>query len=155
MVSSYAAFGIVFMFFWGIYYLCNKNNCVEYSRIELLLFYIFTRIVPVLMIPERKTEIWILLLLEWIIFGLLSYYLYSKKTEKVYMRVIAFYLFCPVSILFILSGDSTGMCLSVLGILLLCMADRYVKKKGGTLLQFATEYFLLNIGILGWIVAKK
>ena len=52
MVSSYAAFGIVFMFFWGIYYLCNKNNCVEYSRIELLLFYIFTRIVPVLMIPE-------------------------------------------------------------------------------------------------------
>ena len=155
MVSSYAAFGIVFMFFWGIYYLCNKNNCVEYSRIELLLFYIFTRIVPVLMIPERKTEIWILLLLEWIIFGLLSYYLYSKKTEKVYMRVIAFYLFCPVSILFILSGDSTGMCLSVLGILLLCMADRYVKKKGGTLLQFVTEYFLLNIGILGWIVAKK
>lgn len=131
MVSSYAAFGIVFMFFWGIYYLCNKNNCVEYSRIELLLFYIFTRIVPVLMIPERKTEIWILLLLEWIIFGLLSYYLYSKKTEKVYMRVIAFYLFCPVSILFILSGDSTGMCLSVLGILLLCMADRYVKKKEG------------------------
>lgn len=131
MVSSYAAFGIVFMFFWGIYYLCNKNNCVEYSRIELLLFYIFTRIVPVLMIPERKTEIWMLLLLEWIIFGLLSYYLYSKKTEKVYMRVIAFYLFCPVSILFILSGDSTGMCLSVLGILLLCMADRYVKKKEG------------------------
>ena len=62
MVSSYAAFGIVFMFFWGIYYLCNKNNCVEYSRIELLLFYIFTRIVPVLMIPERKTEIWILLI---------------------------------------------------------------------------------------------
>ena len=101
MVSSYAAFGIVFMFFWGIYYLCNKNNCVEYSRIELLLFYIFTRIVPVLMIPERKTEIWILLLLEWIIFGLLSYYLYSKKTEKVYLRVIAFYLFCTVSILFI------------------------------------------------------
>lgn len=155
MISSYVAFGIAFMFFWGIYYLCNKNNCVEYSRIELLLFYIFTRIVPVLMIPERKTEIWTLLLLEWIILGLLSYYIYSNKTEKVQMLAIAFYLFCPASILFILSGDSMGMCLSVLGLLILCMADQYVKKREGSLLQFVAEYFLLNIGLLGWITAKK
>ena len=129
MVSSYAAFGIVFMFFWGIYYLCNKNNCVEYSLIELLLFYIFTRIVPVLMIPERKTEIWILLLLEWIIFGLLSYYLYSKKTEKVYMRVIAFYLFCPLSILFILSGDSTGMLYLAIALVSGCAIVYFARKK--------------------------
>ena len=155
MISSYVAFGIAFMFFWGIYYLCNKNNCVEYSRVELLLFYIFTRIVPVLMISERKTEIWILLLLEWIILGLLSYYIYSNKTEKVCILVIAFYLFCPVSILFILSGESTGMCLSVFGILILCMADQYVRKREGSLLRFVPQYFLLNIGLLGWIVAKK
>jgi hypothetical protein len=43
MVSSYAAFGIVFMFFWGIYYLCNKNNCVEYrvfsNRTAVILYF--------------------------------------------------------------------------------------------------------------------
>ena len=29
MVSSYAAFGIVFMFFWGIYYLCYNKIIKE------------------------------------------------------------------------------------------------------------------------------
>ena len=155
MVASYIAFGIAFIYFWGIYYLCSKNGQVQYSNAELLLFYIFTRIVPVAMIAGQKTNIWILILLEWIILGLLSYYVYQNKCGEIRKTVFAFYLFCPVSILFIVSGDSKGMCLSVLGILLLCMADRYVKKKNGSLMQFLPEYFLVNIGMFGWITARK
>lgn len=155
MIASYVEFGIAFLFFWGIYYLCSKNGQVQYSNAELLLFYVFTRIVPVAMIPGQKTNIWILVLLEWIILGLLDYYVYQNKEREIRKTAVAFYLFCPVSILFILSGDSKGMCLSVIGILILCIADRYIKKKNGSLIQFVLEYFLANIGMFGWITAQK
>lgn len=153
MISSYTVFGIAFSFFWGIYYLCNKKGQPDYTKQEIAAAYIFTRIVPVCMLTDKSVQIWLLLLFEWIILALLGYYVYHNKTAIVQRRTIMFYIFCPAAPLFILAGSSIGMCLSVIGILCLCMADCFVTSKGGSLMAFVPEYFLGNIGILGWIVS--
>ena len=154
MISSYVFIGISFSIFWGIYLLRKKKEGIPcYSKGEILLFYLVSRILPVTILPDMQKAIWRNIFLEWFILALLYYYVHNKKTEKVQSSILVFYLFQPGSILAILTGNERLIFLILPVMMVICLLDEYVKRKKGSLFAFLPEYLIGNVAIFCWFAA--
>lgn len=107
----------------------QEKGPVEFSRGEILLFYIATRIVPLFMLQTRSSRNLLCLSTEWMILGLLYFYISRRRTASAQKRALAFYLFQPGISCFILSGNLKAMYLTMFVLTVLCMADRLLQKR--------------------------
>lgn len=150
MIPSYCAIGIFFGIFWGVCVLCLRSGRLSFSRAELLVFYLFSRIVPVFMQEHIAARSLLCLLLEWILIGVLT--AVCRKREAAGRRMLAFYLFQPASIFCILEGMVSGLYLVFLFFMAVLTLEHLIRPHGGRLLSFWPEYLSGCIGIYctGW-----
>ena len=89
MIPSYCAIGIFFGIFWGVCVLCLRSGRLSFSRAELLVFYLFSRIVPVFMQEHIAARSLLCLLLEWILIGVLTAVCRKKRSSwTAYARLL-------------------------------------------------------------------
>ncbi len=67
MLSCFIAVIVFCVLFWVTYLTCKKKGPVEFSRGEILLFYIATRIVPLFMLQTRSSRNLLCLSTGWMI----------------------------------------------------------------------------------------
>lgn len=155
MLSCFIAVIVFCVLFWGTYLTCRKKGPVEFSRGEILLFYIATRIVPLFMLQTRSSRNLLCLSTEWMILGLLYFYISRSRTESAQNRALAFYLFQPGISCFILSGNLKAMYLTMFVLTVLCMADRLLQKKNIGREAFLPEYLYGGAGLFLWNIATQ
>ena len=153
MISVLVATGIVYFGFWFICF-CRGQYCT-YSKFELFCFYLITRIGPAAMLQSGQISVWRNVILECAVLLLLVYYVRRQKKKALHSTIYACYLFQPFTGICILSGRIEGVCLLFLMLALLCVCDRMIKKKNGTLMQFLPEYVLAGLGVYGWFWATE
>ena len=153
MISSYFYVGILFSFFWGLYFLRKRKYLLTFSKPMLLFFYVLARLIPVAMLSEIQTGIWRNFICEWIfIFGMICY-IRKRKSSAISGCIYCFYLFQPGIILGILSGSWIFLPVMSVFVVILCILDLFIKKQGGSLMAFQKEYLLFSIGIFGLFTA--
>lgn len=81
------------------------------------------------MLQTRSSRNLLCLSTEWMILGLLYFYISRRRTASAQKRALAFYLFQPGISCFILSGNLKAMYLTMFVLTVLCMADRLLQKK--------------------------
>ena len=155
MLSCFIAVIVFCILFWVTYLTCKKKGPVEFSRGEILLFYIATRIVPLFMLQTRSSRNLLCLSTEWMILGLLYFYISRRRTASAQKRALAFYLFQPVISCFILSGNLKAMYLTMFVLTVLCMADRLLQKKNIGREAFLPEYLYGGAGLFLWNIATQ
>lgn len=155
MLSCFIAVIVFCVLFWVTYLTCRKKGPVEFSRGEILLFYIATRIVPLFMLQTRSSRNLLCLSTEWMILGLLYFYISRRRTESAQKRALAFYLFQPGISCFILSGNLKAMYLTMFVLTVLCMADRLLQKKNIGREAFLPEYLYGGAGLYLWNIATQ
>lgn len=155
MLSCFIAVIVFCVLFWVTYLTCKKKGPVEFSRGEILLFYIATRIVPLFMLQTRSSRNLLCLSTEWMILGLLYFYISRRRTESAQKRALAFYLFQPGISCFILSGNLKAMYLTMFVLTVLCMADRLLQKKNIGREAFLPEYLYGGAGLFLWNIATQ
>lgn len=155
MLSCFIAVIVFCVLFWVTYLTCKKKGRVEFSRGEILLFYIVTRIVPLFMLQTRSSRNLLCLSTEWMILGLLYFYISRRRTASAQKRALAFYLFQPGISCFILSGNRKAMYLTMFVLTVLCMADRLLQKKNIRREAFLPEYLLGGAGLFLWNIATQ
>ena len=155
MLSCFIAVIVFCVLFWVTYLTCRKKGPVEFSRGEILLFYIATRIVPLFMLQTRSSRNLLCLSTEWMILGLLYFYISRRRTASAQKRALAFYLFQPGISCFILSGNLKAMYLTMFVLTVLCMADRLLQKKNIGREVFLPEYLYGGAGLFLWNIATQ
>ena len=155
MLSCFIAVIVFCVLFWVTYLTCRKKGPMEFSRGEILLFYIATRIVPLFMLQTRSSRNLLCLSTEWMILGLLYFYISRRRTESAQKRALAFYLFQPGISCFILSGNLKAMYLTMFVLTVLCMADRLLQKKNIGREAFLPEYLYGGAGLYLWNIATQ
>lgn len=155
MLSCFIAVIVFCVLFWVTYLTCKKKGPVEFSRGEILLFYIATRIVPLFMLQTRSSRNLLCLSTEWMILGLLYFYISRRRTASAQKRALAFYLFQPGISCFILSGNLKAMYLTMFVLTVLCMADRLLQKKNIGREAFLPEYLYGGAGLYLWNIATQ
>lgn len=155
MLSCFIAVIVFCVLFWVTYLTCRKKGPVEFSRGETLLFYIATRIVPLFMLQTRSSRNLLCLSTEWMILGLLYFYISRRRTASAQKRALAFYLFQPGISCFILSGNLKAMYLTMFVLTVLCMADRLLQKKNIGREVFLPEYLYGGAGLFLWNIATQ
>lgn len=155
MLSCFIAVIVFCVLFWVTYLTCRKKGPVEFSRGETLLFYIATRIVPLFMLQTRSSRNLLCLSTEWMILGLLYFYISRRRTASAQKRALAFYLFQPGISCFILSGNLKAMYLTMFVLTVLCMADRLLQKKNIGREAFLPEYLYGGAGLFLWNIATQ
>lgn len=155
MLSCFIAVIVFCILFWVTYLTCKKKGPVEFSRGEILLFYIATRIVPLFMLQTRSSRNLLCLSTEWMILGLLYFYISRRRTVSAQKRALAFYLFQPGISCFILSGNLKAMYLTMFVLTVLCMADRLLQKKNIGREAFLPEYLYGGAGLFLWNIATQ
>ena len=155
MLSCFIAVIVFCILFWVTYLTCKKKGPVEFSRGEILLFYIATRIVPLFMLQTRNSRNLLCLSTEWMILGLLYFYISRRRTASAQKRALAFYLFQPGISCFILSGNLKAMYLTMFVLTVLCMADRLLQKKNIGREAFLPEYLYGGAGLFLWNIATQ
>lgn len=155
MLSCFIAVIVFCVLFWVTYLTCRKKGPVEFSRGEILLFYIATRIVPLFMLQTRSSRNLLCLSTEWMISGLLYFYISRRRTASAQKRALAFYLFQPGISCFILSGNLKAMYLTMFVLTVLCMADRLLQKKNIGREAFLPEYLYGGAGLFLWNIATQ
>lgn len=155
MLSCFIAVIVFCVLFWVTYLTCKKKGPVEFSRGEILLFYIATRIVPLFMLQTRSSRNLLCLSTEWMILGLLYFYISRRRTASAQTRALAFYLFQPGISCFILSGNLKAMYLTMFVLTVLCMADRLLQKKNIGREAFLPEYLYGGAGLFLWNIATQ
>ena len=155
MLSCFIAVIVFCVLFWVTYLTCKKKGPVEFSRGEILLFYIATRIVPLFMLQTRSSRNLLCLSTEWMILGLLYFYISRRRTVSAQKRALAFYLFQPGISCFILSGNLKAMYLTMFVLTVLCMADRLLQKKNIGREAFLPEYLYGGAGLFLWNIATQ
>lgn len=155
MLSCFIAVIVFCVLFWVTYLTCRKKRPVKFSRGEILLFYIATRIVPLFMLQTRSSRNLLCLSTEWMILGLLYFYISRRRTESAQKRALALYLFQPGISCFILSGNLKAMYLTMFVLTVLCMADRLLQKKNIGREAFLPEYLYGGAGLYLWNIATQ
>lgn len=155
MLSCFIAVIVFCVLFWVTYLTCKKKGPVGFSRGEILLFYIATRIVPLFMLQTRSSRNLLCLSTEWMILGLLYFYISRRRTASAQKRALAFYLFQPGISCFILSGNLKAMYLTMFVLTVLCMADRLLQKKNIGREAFLPEYLYGGAGLFLWNIATQ
>lgn len=155
MLSCFIAVIVFCVLFWVTYLTCKKKGPVEFSRGEILLFYIATRIVPLFMLQTRSSRNLLCLSTEWMILGLLYFYISRRRTASAQKKALAFYLFQPGISCFILSGNLKAMYLTMFVLTVLCMADRQLQKKNIGREAFLPEYLYGGAGLFLWNIATQ
>lgn len=155
MLSCFIAVIVFCVLFWVTYLTCRKKGPVEFSQGEILLFYIATRIVPLFMLQTRSSRNLLCLSTEWMILGLLYFYISRRRTASAQKRALAFYLFQPGISCFILSGNLKAMYLTMFVLTVLCMADRLLQKKNIGREAFLPEYLYGGAGLFLWNIATQ
>ena len=155
MLSCFIAVIVFCILFWVTYLTCKKKGPVGFSRGEILLFYIATRIVPLFMLQTRSSRNLLCLSTEWMILGLLYFYISRRRTASAQKRALAFYLFQPGISCFILSGNLKAMYLTMFVLTVLCMADRLLQKKNIGREAFLPEYLYGGAGLFLWNIATQ
>ena len=155
MLSCFIAVIVFCVLFWVTYLTCKEKGPVEFSRGEILLFYIATRIVPLFMLQTRSSRNLLCLSTEWMILGLLYFYISRRRTASAQKRALAFYLFQPGISCFILSGNLKAMYLTMFVLTVLCMADRLLQKKNIGREAFLPEYLYGGAGLFLWNIATQ
>lgn len=155
MLSCFIAVIVFCILFWVTYLTCKKKGPVEFSQGEILLFYIATRIVPLFMLQTRSSRNLLCLSTEWMILGLLYFYISRRRTASAQKRALAFYLFQPGISCFILSGNLKAMYLTMFVLTVLCMADRLLQKKNIGREAFLPEYLYGGAGLFLWNIATQ
>lgn len=155
MLSCFIAVIVFCVLFWVTYLTCKKKGPVEFSQGEILLFYIATRIVPLFMLQTRSSRNLLCLSTEWMILGLLYFYISRRRTASAQKRALAFYLFQPGISCFILSGNLKAMYLTMFVLTVLCMADRLLQKKNIGREAFLPEYLYGGAGLFLWNIATQ
>ena len=155
MLSCFIAVIVFCVLFWVTYLTCKKKGPVEFSRGEILLFYIATRIVPLFMLQTRSSRNLLCLSTEWMILGLLYFYISRRRTASAQKRALAFYLFQPGISCLILSGNLKAMYLTMFVLTVLCMADRLLQKKNIGREAFLPEYLYGGAGLYLWNIATQ
>ena len=64
------------------------------------------------MLAEKTQKHLLCLSMEWVIIGLLYYYVCLNKSHKMQNIILCYYFFQPASAMLILSGDIRGICVS-------------------------------------------
>lgn len=152
-MSSYVIVLISCTIFWITYFLCAKRKTPEYSGGDLILMYIFARILPYCALEQRSMDNLVCLASEWLIIGLLYYYTCRRKKCEAQGTVMAFYLFQPGTACCIINGSKKGICAAFAVLALLCVLDTIEKKKRRSLKDFLPEYIIGNVGIYLWFYA--
>ena len=98
MISAYCVTGIIYAIFWEIFFCKKRENFPTYSKAELFLFYLFSRVLPVAVLPDNQKAVWNNLMVEWLVIAFLIYYVKNRKKEARRSGIIAIYLFQPLSI---------------------------------------------------------
>ncbi|MDY3917777.1 MAG: phospholipid carrier-dependent glycosyltransferase [Candidatus Limivivens sp.] len=155
MTSVYFAVGITLFLYWIIFLARKKTGLPDYSKAELVIFWLLTRVMPICMLSEKQFGIWRNFLLELPMLALIIFLFQNRQEQKIRRCYYACYLFQPYSILAILSG-SAGKMLPLFGLLLFMgFCDAYMKKRDGNLLVFLPEYLLECTGVFCWFTAAE
>lgn len=155
MISAYCVTGIIYAIFWEIFFCKKRENFPTYSKAELFLFYLFSRVLPVAVLPDNQKAIWNNLMVEWLVIAFLIYYVKNRKKEARRSGIIAIYLFQPLSILLILSGRHGASLIALPVLVFFCFCDDIAGKKGRSLTEFLPEYVLFHLGLFFWFVSSE
>ena len=155
MISVFWAIAIIYGIFWMTFLLRNRYEIPHYSKIELMLFFVFAQLVPGLILRQWSLRIWRNAVAELVIFGLLVYYVQKRKDRDLHSCIYAMYLFQPGVILSILFGNLYEMFLTLFLCALLIVLDLFVKKRNGSLMAFWPEYLAGSGGIFLWFISTK
>lgn len=140
MTSSCIEIVIVCVLFWGNYFLLCRKGRPSFGWGELILFYLFARVLPFYMMEIRTPGMLKALVSEWVVIGCLDYYLSKRKDGKTERLGLCLYLFQPVTPYYILSGNAKAVCAVMVVLACLAFLDVQVSSKQHSLLEFLTEY---------------
>lgn len=154
MISVYYAVGITCSIFLWIFYLRCKKGRVDYNKIELAVCYVFTRIIPILMLGTHTYMAWTNLLGDLIVFLMLFFCVYNKDDAS-YSGVCMLYIFNPMAIFSIVSGGRLRMVAVFAVVAALLLLSKLLKEKmeGLSLREFYPEYVLAVGGMFGLHIA--
>ena len=155
MLSTYLVILISCVVFWSTYLWCAKKEIPQYSVAELVLFYVLARVVPFYTMEIRTGQNLLCMSAEWVIIGLLYYYVSRRKSPQMQSVIMAFYIFQPGTACCIVAGDLKGVYISLFVLAALCVLDYRQEKRNRSLFSFLPEYLVGNAGIFLWFVATR
>ena len=159
-INSYIVAGIVSAAFLLIYGIKIKYNFPEYKKGDLLAGYLFTRILPLLLLREPPAGLGINLVLDFVMLTFLVRVMRSIRAEDIQVmsrNAVMVYLYNPVIMLSILSGKQSGVLLCFVILIVLLLLEQCVERKieGFHAVSFYPEYVLCSLGGVGLLIARN
>lgn len=155
MLSPYIFAGIACAVFLLIFSLRTKKGLSDYRGSELAVFYLLMRIVPVVMLKDRKTMNYIALAVDIVILSaalLVSVKQLGKKNAKL---IAAVYLFNPLTVVSVISGHWGSMLLVPFAFAVVYGAALLIRRKKTAFdaKRFFPEYIWICAGGFGMLLA--
>lgn len=105
MISSYCLVGIEYVIFCAMSIVLHRKHMGRCSKGELALFYLVSRILPVLIMQDTPGGVWRNLILDAVVLCVLAAIVIKRNGKERIEVVLSWYLFQPVLALAILSGS--------------------------------------------------
>lgn len=147
MASVFWAIAVICSIFWTVFLLRSRHGIPQYSKFELILFFLLSHVVPGLILCRWNLNMWRNAVAELVVFALLYFYVQKSKDQVWHSCIYAVYLFQPGTILTVLYGGLPGMLAGMAALPAVLALDRFVKKRGGSLRTFLPEYLLMQGGV--------
>lgn len=146
MISVFIYTGLLCSVFYFILSKKLRNTDVSYSVIQIAAFFIFARIFPLLMLENHTTGNFIGFAAD--IVMIISLFIFVHKFWKNYSANVALviYLFNPLSVMSILSGDVLSIIVNILLTVIITGIMNF-SRNICSLRMFSFEYVIFCIGI--------
>ncbi|MGN0324731.1 MAG: phospholipid carrier-dependent glycosyltransferase [Lachnospiraceae bacterium] len=155
MISILYAVGIMDVLFWCILFLKKRNGLPCYRISDLVIFYLFARVLPFMMQEQISTTSAMHLILDFILSIAMAYVIFCRYGRNISRLFYACYLFQPFSIILILFEKSGLQLLPVLLFGIFYVTDLFWKKRPFRWISVIPEFLMLQTGFFCWYIAVR
>lgn len=155
MISILYAIGIMDVLFWCILFLKKRNGLPCYRISDLVIFYLFARVLPFMMQEQISTTSAMHLILDFILSIAMAYVIFCRYGRNISRLFYACYLFQPFSIILILFEKAGLQLLPVLFFGIFYVTDQFWKKRPFRWSSVIPEFLMLQTGFFCWYIAVR
>lgn len=155
MISILYAIGIMDILFWCTLCLKKRNGLPCYRISDLVIFYLFARVLPFMMQEQISTTSALHLILDFILSIAMAYVIFCRYGRNISRSFYACYLFQPFSIILILFEKSGLQLLPVLLFGIFYVTDLFWKKRPFRWISIIPEFLMLQTGFFCWYIAVR
>ena len=155
MISILYAIGIMDVLFWCTLCLKKRNGLPCYRISDLLIFYLFARVLPFMMQEQISTTSAMHLILDFILSIAMAYVIFCRYGMKHARLFYACYLFQPFSMILILFEKSGLQLLPVLFFGIFYVTNRFWKKRPFRWCSTIPEFLMLQTGFFLWYIVTR